>query len=81
MKAIQIKWLPQTNFLPARVKAFTEGGNKITVQFQYELCSESNAIRAANALIDKMDWDVVLGAIGVLPNGDYVGILHSRGES
>lgn len=76
MKAIQIKFLSPTNFKVARMKAFTEGGNSVTVPYQYELSNdELRAIYVAEALINKMNWNVEISGIGQLPNGDYVATL------
>lgn len=75
MKAIQIRILPATNFLDARIKAWTEGNNSITIPFQYELSSdELRAKLAATELMIKMDWDKTckITGVGRLPKGDMV---------
>lgn len=74
MKAIQIRFLPATNFKGARMKAWTEGNNSITLPFQYELSSdELRVIFMAKELINKMKWDSIeISGIGQISNGDYV---------
>jgi len=76
MKAIQIKYLPPTDFKGARMKAWAEGGNSIVVPFQYEISdNESRAMDVAQELIARMGWDVKISGFGCLPNGDYVATL------
>lgn len=73
MKAIQVRFLPATSFYSARVKAFTEGGNAITVPFQYESSNFlDQAETAAQDLIYKMKWPVKISGVGTLPCGDCV---------
>ena len=72
MKAIEIKYLPPTNTKCSRMKAFTEGGNSITVPFDYELDIEELEDYVARLLIKKMAWDVVITGRGQLPNGNCV---------
>ena len=71
MKAIQIKFLPATNFKGARMKAVDEGGNRIIIPFQYELSSDEMRCRlVAEELIFKLKWKVSINGFGQLPNGD-----------
>ena len=73
MKAIEVKYLPATTFKGARVKAFTEGGNSITVPFQYEISDdEARAEDVAQELLYRLAWDVKIIGKGILPNGNYV---------
>ena len=73
MKAIQIRFLPATDFRGARMKAWTEGGNSITLPFQYELSYDQlRALYMAQELINKMKWNVRISGSGQLPNGDWV---------
>lgn len=52
MQAIITKYLPCTNFKPARMKATCERGS-ITVSYDHEHNSDGNHIAAADALISK----------------------------
>ncbi len=77
MKAIQIRYLPATNFKGARMKAWTEGDNKVIVPFQYEISNdELRAQDVAQELICRMEWNVKIKGIGTLPNGDYVAVIE-----
>jgi hypothetical protein len=81
MKAIQIKYLPATNFKGSRMKAWTEGGNSITVPFQYEISDDlARAQDVAQELINKMGWDAhsKITGMGTLPNGDWVATLGGK---
>lgn len=80
MKAIQIRFLPATNFKGARMKAWIDAGNNITLPFQYEISSyELRAELTAQELMLKMKWDnVLISGIGQLPNGDYVATLKGK---
>ena len=76
MKAIQIKFLPATNHKPARIKAFTEGGNSIIINYNHGLASYTSQVYiAARELVEKMGWDLPINGIGQLPNGDWVATL------
>jgi hypothetical protein len=79
MRAIQIRFLPATNFQGARMKAFIEG-NSITLPFQYEISDEeSRAHQMALELITKLNWtNIEINGIGQLPNGDYAATLKSK---
>ncbi len=54
MQAIQTKILPYTDYKPMRIKAECFVG-KIIVQWNYSLEGEANHIRAAKALMNKLD--------------------------
>lgn len=70
MKAIQVKYLGHTNQLPARYKAWAEGGNVITISAHAVPDDRDPWLYAATALCHKMQWgDNIVG--GGLPNGDY----------
>lgn len=72
MKAIQVKFLPATNFKGARMKAWAEGGNSIILPFQYEISNdELRAELMATELLTKMKWNVKITGRGALPNGDW----------
>lgn len=79
MKAIQIRFLPATSFMGARMKAFI-ASNSITLPFQYEISDdESRAHQMALELIEKLNWvNVDISGIGQLPNGDYVATLKQK---
>jgi hypothetical protein len=82
MKAIQVKFLAPTNFKPARVKAWAEGGHSLVVAYQYELSGmQANAELIAQELIYNRGWHndgVVISGSGQLPNGDYVFTLKGK---
>ena len=60
MKAILTKIIPCTNTKPTRVKAYTEGGNAITVS--WSTCDDDGRTQgqahlfAAKKLCEKMQW-------------------------
>ncbi len=70
MKAIQTKYLPATNTLGSRVKAWAEGGNAVTIPYPHELSGAEVHRAAAQALVDKLGWNMPF-ITGGLPNGDY----------
>lgn len=70
MKAIQVKYLPYTEKLPSRYKAWAEGGNSITVSSNSVPDGIEPWEYAAKQLCKQMSWsDNIVG--GGLPNGDY----------
>ena len=69
MKAIQVKYLPPTNFKPARVKAWVEGGQSVAQSWNYELSDHSNACECVYNLALNLEWRVKLKG-GTLPCGD-----------
>jgi|TARA_R100000084_G_scaffold90225_1_gene44231 hypothetical protein len=73
MKAIQIRYLPPTNTLGSRYKAFTKAGS-LTIGYDYGVDDETQAKRLAYAYCSKYDWRMPLDNVGfgTLPNGDYV---------
>jgi hypothetical protein len=73
MKAIQVRFLPATNFKPARMKAFCENNVSITVPYQYELSSDNlRILECANEFINRLKWEVKITGTGQLKNGDWV---------
>ncbi len=64
MKAIETKYLPATNFKGTRIKAYTEGGNSITVGRYHErlgqLEGEALEKEVAVMLCEKMGWSTEL---------------------
>ena len=56
MKAIETKYIPASNTKPSRIKAFTEGGNSLTVSFPMDLDGEGAYRYAAELLQQKMKW-------------------------
>lgn len=75
MKAIQIKYLPATNTLGARLKAFTHAG-AITVGRDYEFDDRTQAIRLGLHYCHKYRWPAGQVGFATLPNGDYVMTLN-----
>jgi len=73
MKAIQIRYLPATNTLGARYKAFTDAGS-LTIGRNYGVDGETQAKQLAYAYCRKHNWHGPLNNVGfgTLPNGDYV---------
>ncbi len=65
MKAILTKVIPCTNTKPTRVKAYTEGGNSITLS--WDECTNDDRLNngqshlyAAKKLAEKMKWSTDL---------------------
>lgn len=76
MKAIQTKYLPATNCRGSRIKAWTEGGNQITIGYPHELSGQAVHEKAAKELRVKMNWPTdIIG--GGLPNGDYAFVFKA----
>ncbi len=78
MKAIQIRYLPATNFKGARMKAWTEGGNSIVIPYSYEISSdELRAKLMAEELKTQLNWcKLKIIGVGSLPNGDWCAVLE-----
>ena len=55
MQTIQTKYLPATNYKPARVKATCQGGS-VTISREYALNVDQDYVRVAKLLKDKMKW-------------------------
>ena len=81
MKAIQVRYLGATDHLGGRMKAWTEGGNSLTLPFQYELSSDYLRVElVAQALMDELGWNMhcEISGIGVLPGGDWCVTLRGK---
>ena len=79
MKAILIKYLPETNTKGARLRATTGKGNEtLTEGLSYSENSAQQAERLAQTYIDLMGWGCVVSGFGGLPNGDYVATIKNR---
>ena len=57
MKAISTKYIGPTNTKGARIKAYAEGGNSVTISYPHELSTEKAHLEAALCLRDKMNWN------------------------
>lgn len=81
MKAILTKIMPCTNTKPTRVKAYTEGGNSITVAWSE--CDREGRTQgeahgyAAKKLCEKMNWGGTLIGGGT-PEGYCFVFAESR---
>ena len=71
MQAIQVKYLPATNTLPARVKAFTCAIKGFANAVNSDLSIEENMRDAAIELAGLLKWKGEYRS-GHLPNGDMV---------
>ena len=71
MQAIEVKYLPPTNFSGARLKATAAAGT-VTVSWPYEFDGEKAHQVAALALCDKFGWNGSNLIGGQLKNGNYV---------
>ena len=64
MKAILTKIIPCTNTKPTRIKAYTEGGNSITLSWgectEQGLNNGLSHLYAAKKLAEKMKWSTNL---------------------
>jgi len=69
MKAILTKYLPCTNTKGSRIKAWTEGGNQITIPYPHELSGQDVHELAAQSLVDKMEWKNIKLYGGGIENG------------
>lgn len=74
MKAITVKYLPQTEKKPARLKAVAAGGHSLTVSYNSEEDNGNAFTPLAKALADKLEWHGTWAG-GTLPNGDIVYVL------
>ena len=74
MQAIQVKYLPATNFKPTRLKAWVQGNNSVTQSKSYELSDYDNACEVAYSLALKLNWNCKFRG-GSIPNGDYVFVI------
>lgn len=56
MKAIETRYIGPTNTRGSRLVATAEGGNRVTLSYDYELNSDQNHEMAAYHLMAKLDW-------------------------
>ena len=72
-QAIIIKILSATNNRGTRIKASIKSAS-VTVSFDYSASHEQRIRKAADALMNKLEWsgDYI---IGHLPNGDYAAVF------
>lgn len=70
-KAIEVKYLGATNTKPARIVAFAEGGNRLTISRCGDLVDSQWAAFAASELAKRLDWHGVWVS-GYLPNRNTV---------
>ena len=63
MKAITVKYIPQTSIKPSRLKAYDMDGNNIILSYDCARSEEDSIMgdecyqKAAEALRDKMGWE------------------------
>jgi hypothetical protein len=71
MIAIQTKYLPCTNTLGSRIKAWTSSGFTATISYPHELSHELCHFQAVKALVAKheLNWDLVDMRFGGTENG------------
>lgn len=75
MQAIQIKFLPATNTIGARLKATCEGGS-IVEPINYSIDIKEQALELAYKLANqKLDWKVKQFSIGSFKNCYYCNII------
>ena len=81
MKAIQIRYLPATDFKGERLKAWTDAGS-VTIPLQYDINSEeARALLLAKEYILMMNWDnLQVNGIGQLPDGDWCATLGEKND-
>ena len=73
MKAIETKYIPATNYKDNRIKAYTEGGNSITIPYPGEYDTEKAHEVAALRLVSKMGWDKQSWYNGIIGGGTKTG--------
>ena len=55
-KAIETKYLGPTNYRGSRIKAYEPDGQSVTISYDYGLNDHDLHKKAAQALLDKMNW-------------------------
>lgn len=75
MKAIQIRYLPATNFKGTRLKVWAEGVKPMIFSRDYSYEHDTNARVVAQEFMAKCGWGENYNGFGQLPNGDYVATL------
>jgi len=60
MIAIHTKFIPATNTLGSRIKAYTSTGKQATISYPYELSYEVAHFQAVKALVENngLDWNL-----------------------
>ena len=79
MKAITTRYLGCTDTKGSRFVATTEGGNRITISYDYSLNAEENHKRVALALCDKMKWSKDI--IGGGTDKGYVWVFNTPNQT
>jgi len=76
MQAIMTKYFGPTNTKGSRIKAISEGGESITVPYDYALDAKGNHKEAARALLNRLGWhnEMTGGAIA----GGYAFVIKNR---
>ena len=59
LQAIETKYVGPTNHRGSRIIATTQGGHRITQQWDYALSIDANHYAAAEALRAKLDWPTI----------------------
>ena len=77
MQAIQTKFLGATNHRGSRVKATSAAGS-LTLSWDYGISNEDNHTAAAEALMEKLDWNwgPVTMSSGTLKDGTFVHVFQ-----
>ena len=78
MQAIVTKYLPATNTRGSRIKATCDAGS-VSISYPHELSGSDCHRAAAQALLDKLDWNKYGALIGGgLPNNaGYVFVFNN----
>ena len=76
MKAIETKYLPVTNFKGSRIKAYTEGGNSVTIGYPHGLSGEDVFRKAAVMLCEKLGWSTDILGGGKADGNGYVFVFR-----
>lgn len=85
MKAIQTKFIGQTDHLPARIVATIDGG-RVVVSYDHALNPADNHRAAADKLALSLGWgkyepEALNWTTGTLKDGSYVHVCHYAGET
>lgn len=75
MKAIQIRYLPVTNHMGARLKVWAEGVKPLVVGRNYELDAYEQGKLLAEQYLKQLGWHCKITGYGALPCGDYCATL------
>jgi hypothetical protein len=77
-QSIETKYLGPTNSRGSRVKAAASGGASITLPWAYDVGSEQNHKRAAEALCRKLGWNGTYS--GGSTKGGYVFVYSTESD-